>query len=345
MVPNSRFAAIVVLCASLFSLHPVFAQSFTTYNGGRYAFIEGRIWPDSHTRFSAFLDAHSGVVGIRLNSPGGNVVSAIKMADEIDRRRLSTFISESDSCASACAVLFFAGRDRLVRGWLGVHQMDDGGRGNASSLQFILASQLDAFVRFGVPWTIAQRMLTTPPWEMYWISQDEIEQLALNRDLPGDAGELRGGNGPVRRFPATQASGFAFSSYPAERYLSGTPRTPDFAGRDVQYRYYRTRLHDGARGGVNFAGHYAMVEIGCGTSCRFAFVVDLESGEVGSFPYGGEEQYQMKLLYTSDSRLLKARWSPYGTEGCVEQDLLLQGLEWIVLEKRSVPAIDGFCDY
>ncbi|WP_436637642.1 hypothetical protein [Microbaculum sp. FT89] len=322
--------------------HAAFGQEFSVIGDGRFAEMTGAIEIDADKEFSAFLNSNPNVIGIRLNSPGGIVVNAIAMAEEISKRRLSTFIAEDQSCASACAILFFAGYDRLVKGRLGVHQMDDGGRGDASTLQFVLAEQLDAFQRFGVPWTVTHYMLTTPPWEMRWLSDDDIENLALNRDLPGDASEFA----LAQPAPKSRSEQFIFSDYPPHEHFTGQPRLPDFSGRDSDYRMYRTRIREGAARGVNFAGHYSIVEIGCGTSCRFAFVVDLRTGEVGSFPHGGEENYQMKLLYSPDSRLLKVRWmGDINSETCTEQDMLVEGLRWQILDKRPAPIINGFCDY
>jgi hypothetical protein len=317
------------------------AQEFRIIGGGRFAEIGGAIEPGGGERFRAFLTDNPGIIGVRLSSPGGTVVSAIAMAEEISSRRLSTFIAEGSICASACSILFFAGHDRLVLGRLGLHQMDDGGRSNASTLQFVLAEQLDAFQKFDVPWELTKHMLTTPPWDMYWVTPADIENFALNRDRAGDAIDTAAA--ALRRHQPTAAS---FADFPTFTFLSGTPRLPDFDGRDADYRLYRTRIRDGAAQGANFAGHYSMVEIGCGTSCRFAFVVDLLTGTVGSFPYGGEEQYQMGLLFSPDSRLLRVRWSDGWDSGtCTEKDLLIEGLVWNELAQRSVPAFDGHCGY
>ncbi|MCZ4352306.1 hypothetical protein O4H61_07225 [Roseovarius aestuarii] len=333
-------AFISVMCFA--GTHLAFAQDIRAIGNGRFAELSGPIDADGNELFVQFLNSHPEVIGIRLNSPGGVVVSALLIADEIFERKLSTYIAKEHTCASACALLFFAGHDRLAEGRLGVHQMDDGGRADASTLQFVLAYQLDAFQRFGVPWTVANYMLTTPPWDMHWISNFDKEEFALNRDLHGDATALS----ISEANPAATKQGFDFSDFPAKVFLASTPRFPDFSGRDEAYRMYRTRIRGGVAQGTNFAGHFSMIEIGCGTSCRFAFVVDLRTGEVGSFPYGGEEQYQMRLLYSPDSQLLKVRWKgDWDREFCTEQDMLIEGLVWKVLAERTVPTINGYCDY
>ena len=255
---------------------------------------------------------------------------------------MSTYIPRQQTCASACALLFFAGHDRLAEGRLGVHQMDDGGLSDASTLQFVLADQLDAFQRFDVPWTVTNYMLTTPPGEMHWISDYDLEELKLNRDLRGDATNRTFSE----QISETDKKTFNFSDFLTTEYLESTPGFPDFTGRDKAYNLYRTRIRDGVAQGANFAGYFSMIEIGCGTSCRFAFVVDLRTGKIGSFPYGGEEQYQMKLLYSPDSQLLKVRWKGgWDSEFCIEQDMFMEGLKWNVLAERCTPTINGYCDY
>ena len=97
-----------------------------------------------------------------------------------------------------------------------------------------------------------------------------------------------------------------FFSYPPDTYLTSAIHLPDFDGRDEWAGNYRTRIINGLQSGPNFAGHYSLIEIGCGTDCRFAFVADAQTGQVWSFPLGGEENYQLQLLYTIDSRLVRA---------------------------------------
>lgn len=45
-------------------------------------------------------------------------------------------------------------------------------------------------------------------------------------------------------------------------------------------RTYRTAISNALQDGVNFAGKYTVVTVGCGTSCQLHLVVDRESGKV-----------------------------------------------------------------
>jgi hypothetical protein len=49
-------------------------------------------------------------------------------------------------------------------------------------------------------------------------------------------------------------------------------------------RTYRTVLRRGMQSGANFAGHYALVVWGCGSSCSTFAVVDLRNGNVATVP-------------------------------------------------------------
>lgn len=141
--------------------------------------------------------------------------------------------------------------------------------------------------------------------------------------------------------PAAAASP---TDYPADRMFTGKPVLPDFNGRDRWAREYRTRLNEGARAGANFAGHYAVVEIGCGTSCSFAYVIDVEDGRVFEFPYGGEENYGMRLGFSVESRLMTVSWLPStgaSFDKCVIQDIVWNGKVEVVDEKTV--AADGYC--
>lgn len=94
-------------------------------------------------------------------------------------------------------------------------------------------------------------------------------------------------------------------------------------------RMFRTKINEGIKQGVNFAGHYAIVTFGCGTSCTFSFLVDVKSGKIFDFPLGGEKNFDLLLDYRSDSKLLKASWiegdDPIDNPICVCQEFVLKG--------------------
>ena len=67
---------------------------------------------------------------LELDSPGGNVVTAIRIADYVFTHDLSTTIRCGWSCLSACSLMFFAGQQWVLHtgGFLGVHRASVNGR-------------------------------------------------------------------------------------------------------------------------------------------------------------------------------------------------------------------------
>lgn len=93
-----------------------------------------------------------------------------------------------------------------------------------------------------------------------------------------------------------------------DRIYRGPIVLPDFKGRDRAFANYRTRISDEMKTGPNFAGHYAMVVIGCGSGCRFAYVADVSTGQVYNFPYGGEEYLEMDIRHSILSNSVIVSW-------------------------------------
>ena len=65
-------------------------------------------------------------------------------------------------------------------------------------------------------------------------------------------------------------------------------------------RRFRTALSNGAKKGPNFAGHYTVVTIGCGSGCQSLAIVDAKTGAVYmtglSAEVGAKFQIDSKLL-------------------------------------------------
>ena len=114
----------------------------------------------------------------------------------------------------------------------------------------------------------------------------------------------------------------------------GPVQYPDFSGRDRAFAMYRTRIINEMRTGPNFAGRYAIVEIGCGSGCRFVFVAEVGTGKLYEFPYGGEDFYMMSLTYGVKSNYITAQWISEQT--CVADDLTWNGARFISGGRRVI---------
>jgi len=70
-----------------------------------------------------------------------------------------------------------------------------------------------------------------------------------------------------------------YDQYREEKIFKGKPVEPNLATHK-DARKYRTVLKRQSREGPNFAGHYTIITIGCGTSCAGIAVVDAQTGHV-----------------------------------------------------------------
>ena len=81
---------------------------------------------------------------------------------------------------------------------------------------------------------------------------------------------------------------------------------PNFYGAQSAFREYRTALGDGAKQGPNFAGQYALVQIGCGAGCNATYQIDLATGGIREIHFADETAVEIENH--ASSALLKARW-------------------------------------
>jgi hypothetical protein len=114
-----------------------------------------------------------------------------------------------------------------------------------------------------------------------------------------------------------------FRDYRIKTVYQGEPTTPIIT---KEFRGFRTRIREGAKSGVEFAGHYTIPRWGCGTECNGFVVVDSISGKVydgfgvAGLPFnwieehGGDEAIPRMEFYP-DSRLLKINACP-NEENC-----------------------------
>src|ERR671921_766193 len=106
-----------------------------------------------------------------------------------------------------------------------------------------------------------------------------------------------------------------------------------------QARGYRTRLREGARRPVNFAGRYKLHTWSCGTSCLQTAFIDAKTGEV-FFPAelngfimcfygtGPVESLEEALQFQKGSRLIVMSGYPYSERDKAEPKKGLYYYEW-----------------
>lgn len=171
----------------------------------------GEIMEDTPDRFVQFL-SRTGLLGadrplvVYLDSPGGNLVSGIKLGGLIRREGLHTSIGRTTKdrggvasikpakCASACSFAFLGGTVRSAgAGELGVHQFYDAEAladpsaksfdATAMSTQQLLGAIIINFVvRMGVDPRVASIAASTMPDDLHYFDDEELEDLRINWD-------------------------------------------------------------------------------------------------------------------------------------------------------------------
>jgi len=124
-------------------------------------------------RVLAVLDAHPSISTVRLTSAGGRVVEARELSQVIDERGMSTVAV--DNCASACTVVFMAGRDRLLAptSTLGFHRYHSPDPAQEEA-EANMAVDRRYFSARGIPDWFIDRAFTTPNSGMWRPSPDEL---------------------------------------------------------------------------------------------------------------------------------------------------------------------------
>jgi hypothetical protein len=120
-----------------------------------------------------FLNAMTNVKTVRLNSLGGRILEAQKMANLIKARRLSTFVERD--CLSACTIVFLGGADRAIMptARLGFHQPTFRGM-TAADRSAAIANEERRLQEFGLSRAFAEHANRTEASSMWFPEKDEL---------------------------------------------------------------------------------------------------------------------------------------------------------------------------
>ncbi|MDX0999925.1 hypothetical protein GOE20_03175 [Sinorhizobium medicae] len=142
---------------------------------------------------------------------------------------------------------------------------------------------------------------------------------------------------------ANDRNAFEFSAFPAGKTYVGPTRKPDFKARDKEFSSFRTRILEGMKDGPRFAGEYSVIQFGCGTGCSGVVVANNRTGQLYSFPRGGEFNQALTLDFNIDSKLMVARWyTDSFWETCVIESFLMDDGKWIAKDALASKG-DGTC--
>ncbi|HKP38125.1 MAG TPA: hypothetical protein VJT71_14805 [Pyrinomonadaceae bacterium] len=111
----------------------------------------------------------------------------------------------------------------------------------------------------------------------------------------------------------------SFEKYPADVY-AGKPAPLNLRSHRLA-RLFRTSIREQLKSeGINFAGHYTIAVMGCGTGCSITAIIDARNGrayfpqvfegwtsEIGDYQFGEDEDIR---TFKVNSRLIKAIGRP-----------------------------------
>jgi hypothetical protein len=171
------------LLGSFLSASPAAAMMFLTHQlGEREYLIEGLgtlIDGDGrrlNSSVRAIEDKGGHIVGLTVNSPGGLLQEAGRMADIIRIKNLRVIVRNDARCLSACFLVFAAGRERAVEpdAVIGVHSASEVGSTETASSRLMTDTIARTIERYGVPRVIIDKMLATAPSKMEWLTLEDL---------------------------------------------------------------------------------------------------------------------------------------------------------------------------
>jgi hypothetical protein len=126
------------------------------------------------------LPARVQVIGFSLDSPGGNIIEAERIANGIRRSKAPVVVLGQAKCVSACFLIFAAAARKFAEpsALIGVHSASFGGTENATSMALTTAMARDA-AEYGVPPGIIGKMVTTTPGQLEWLTQGDLISMGV----------------------------------------------------------------------------------------------------------------------------------------------------------------------
>jgi hypothetical protein len=130
--------------------------------------------------FVATLPQSGHILSFFVDSPGGNIVEAEKIAAFINKTGTTVTIPSGSQCASACFLLFAAAAHRFMApdALIGVHSASENGEESLATMGFTTALARDV-AAYGVPPAIIGKMVQTEPGRMAWLTPSDLQPMGV----------------------------------------------------------------------------------------------------------------------------------------------------------------------
>jgi hypothetical protein len=163
-----------------------------------YLLFSGEIQKgDAEKLAKVLMQAHPFGTMLVLDSPGGDVEEALRIALLAKTLHLDTVVESGGTCASACFFIWLAGNNRIadgtidgrmpkrVAGYLGLHRpylKSDPAKKSSSTdaitRQHNVMQKTSTYLRNeDVPQRLIDLMMSRPSNDIYWMTQDDRDQL------------------------------------------------------------------------------------------------------------------------------------------------------------------------
>lgn len=178
-----RFLAAISILVAMSGPSRAAEFKVTREDLARVVTVSGTIVDGDSTKFIDLLQRtlRDGYVSrVVLQSDGGRVGEGHVMARVIRALELDTEVLAGGECASACAELFFAGRNLYAGSGAKVsgHRLSIDGK--ESRMTDHLNRKYAEFMRdFGAPADVVRKIMSTPPSKLYVLTQRDFDELGV----------------------------------------------------------------------------------------------------------------------------------------------------------------------
>lgn len=124
-----------------------------------------------------------------------------------------------------------------------------------------------------------------------------------------------------------QSQSVDFRKYTVPIYM-GVRAQPNLTGSGSRFATMRTKIREGFAANPIAAGHYAVIQIGCGSGCTWNLVGNLRTGNIVEFPIGGEEYPGVEIITDPKSRLFTVKWGNVAFTTCKTRLYSFDGLRF-----------------
>ncbi|TRD00565.1 hypothetical protein FJV76_03830 [Mesorhizobium sp. WSM4303] len=129
-----------------------------------------------------------------------------------------------------------------------------------------------------------------------------------------------------------------FEDFPAKIFQKKAAKNIQIHPNDSWVKAVKPDIREAMKHGADFAGHFSVVLVNCGTACIAARMIDLRTGQLFWIPGG----YQLDLEYHVGSRLMRVAWvEPSENAVCVRQDFEWTGRKFVKRYEDREKAADS----